>query len=144
MGDRTRLTKALATTGTILLLLPLLALTSLGSAPRVGLFPLLAFAAMELSPAVLLGGCLLLFAAVRARSHVWPIAWGLGLCASVSATAIILISVTSARALTEMSWYSWYLALGATTFWIGAILACGSGLSMLRALYPTTRSPARG
>jgi hypothetical protein len=99
---------------------------------------------MELSPAVVLGGCLLMLAAVRARSHVRPIAWGLGLCASVSVTAIIMISVTSARALVGVSWYSWYLALGATAFWLGAILAGVSGLSLLRALYPTTRSPARG
>ena len=143
MGVRTGLTKALAITGTALLLLPLpLALSSLGSVPReVGWLELLALSAMDFSLVVLLGACLLAFAAVRARSHVRPIAWGLGLSASVPVTAIILKAVTSGRALAGMSWY---VALGATAFWLGAILAGVSGLLMLRAIFSTAGSLARG
>jgi ABC-type thiamin/hydroxymethylpyrimidine transport system permease subunit len=144
MVVRTLVTKALAVVGTVLLLLPLpvTTLASLGSIPRgMGWRELLALSAMDLSPAVLLGGCLLLFAVVRAHSHLKPVAWGLGFCASVPVTAIILSAVTAGRALTGMSWY---IILGATAFWVGAIFAGISGLSMLRALFSTTGSPARG
>ena len=146
VGNGKAVTKGMAITGSVLLLLPLpLAFASVGILPQ-GLtwMELLAVAAMDLTPAVLVGGSLLMWAALRARSHARMIGLSLALSASVPVAAVALNAATAGRALEGESWY---VAIGAASFWLGATLAGLGGLLLLRRLFspvPMSESPLRG
>ena len=131
-----RLTKGLASAGSVLLwtAFAMLAWAS-GSHPRnVNWFGLLAFAAMELSPLMLIGGCVAMLAAVRARSHRLPIGCALAaVFASVAGAMVWRPSIPDAV---------WPLSLAATlvaVYWLGALAAAVAGVLLARAL--GTRRP---
>lgn len=81
MERRDGLAKGLALVGTGLAWLPIAATVALSAVVtlRSGRFRLDYLMPAELFPAALLGGILLLIAALRTRSHRAPIAWSLGL-----------------------------------------------------------------
>ena len=131
MESGQRLTKGLAIAGSVLLWTAFAMLVSaLGSHPRnVNWFGLLAFAAMELSPLMLIGGCVAMLAAVRARSHRLPIGCGLAaVFASLAAGIVWSPSIPAA---------GWPPALATTliaVYWLGALAAGVAGVSLVRAL----------
>lgn len=131
MDTGLRLTKGLAIGGSLLLWAAFAMLVwASGSAPRnVSWFGLLAFAAMELSPLVFIGGCVAMLAAVRARSHRLPI--GCGLAAVFAGVAGAMVWRPSIPAAV------WPLSLAATLvamYWLGALAAGVAGISLVRTL----------
>ena len=131
-----RLTKGLAIAGSVLVWTAFAMLIwAFASAPRnVTWFGLLAFAAMELSPLVFIGGCVAVLAAVRARSHRLPIGCGLAaVFASVAGAMVWRPSIPDA---------GWPLSLAATlvvVYWLGALAADVAVVSLAFAL--GTRRP---
>jgi hypothetical protein len=127
-----RVARGLAIAGTALLLLVFAAVlvTIPGSVPHeVGIFGLLAVAAMDFSTVVLTAGCLLLVAAVLTRSHRAVVGAGLA-AAVVSIAAGILWSPTVPSGAGDSSLATWLIAV----YWLGAILACLAGVSLVHAL----------
>jgi hypothetical protein len=139
-----RLTKGLAITGSVMLWAAFAILVSaLGSHPRnVNWFGLLAFAAMELSPLVLIGACVAMFAAVRARSRRLPIGCGL---AAVSGS--IAAGMRWGPSNPAVSWPLPLLATLIAAYWLGALAVGVASVSLARALGtrrtegPTSASP---
>ena len=126
-----RLTKGLAIAGSVLVWTAFAMLVwAFASAPRnVTWFGLLAFAAMELTPPVFIGGCVAMLAAVRARSHRLTIGCGL---------AAVFASVASAMAWRlSIPMAVWPLSLAAVlvaVYWLGALAMGVAGVSLARAL----------
>jgi hypothetical protein len=127
-----RLTKGLAIAGSLLLwaAFAVVLVSALVSVPReVTWFELLTVGAMDLSPLVLIGLCVAMIAAVRARSHGWPIGCGLAaVFASVAAGTVWSPSIPAA---------GWPSALAMTliaVYWLGALAAGVAGVSLVRAL----------
>jgi hypothetical protein len=142
MQDGKGLTNGLAIVGTVLLWLPfaLMAVSMPGPIRSGGLFEFLAIGAMELFPAVLLGGGLLMWAAARARSHRRVIGWSLAVPAASLVTGMALSgvmlsvggpmwSVTWPGAVIEAS-----LAPVSIVYWLGLTAAAVAGVSLVRAL----------
>lgn len=133
------LTKGLAIAGTVLLWLPFaVALLVPLASPvpgNVGWFAFLAVGAMDLFPVVLLGGCLLMWAAVRARSHRKTIGWGLA-----APVASIAAGVVWSPTIPSSGWPSAFPAGLVAAYWLGVILAGLAGVSLVRALV-TRRGP---
>jgi Na+/glutamate symporter len=130
--NRQGLTKGLAIAGTALLWLPFAAMlaTTTGSIPgTVGWFAFLAVGAMDLFPVVLLGGCLLIWAAVLARSHRRAIGWGLA-----APVASIVAGVVWSPTVPGSGWPSAITVGLIVAYWLGVILAGLAGLSLARAL----------
>ena len=96
MEKKDLLTKILAIAGTFFAWLPILAPVFLSVIViiqgRIFLFDYLMPA--ELFPLALLGGGLLVWAALRARSRLAPIAWGLGLSIGLLVGSQLLAVVT--------------------------------------------------
>jgi hypothetical protein len=127
-----RLTKGLAIAGSLLLwtAFAVMLVSALGSVPRdVTSFELLTVGAMDLSPLVLIGGCVAMLAAVRARSRRLPIGCGLAaVFASLAAGMVWSPSIAAA---------GWPSALAMTliaVYWLGALTAGVAGVSLVRAL----------
>ena len=127
-----RLTKGLAIAGSLLLwaAFAVMLVSALVSVPReVTSFELLAVGAMDLSPLVLIGGCVAMLAAVRARSRTLPIGCGLAaVFASVAAGTVWSPSIPAA---------GWPSALAMTliaVYWLGAFAAGVAGVSLVRVL----------
>ena len=78
MEKKDGLTKTLAIFGTVLMWFPVLApfIASMGLFIRSGMFRFDYLMPAELFPSALLGGAMLLWAALRARSHQKLIGWG--------------------------------------------------------------------
>jgi len=136
MEKKHRLTQILAIVGTILLWLPMIAPVIFGLIRYIQgrrfLFDYLAPA--ELFPVVLLGGGLLLWAAIRARSRREIIGWGLAAAVVLLIGVMVLAQVTGldSGAAEEGGW-QWSLVLVLMAgFWLalmgtgigGVLLAC--------------------
>jgi len=97
----------------------------------------------ELFPAALVGGCLLLWAALRARSRRTLIGWGLGIAIGLLAGGQVLAVVTGlASGVTEPAGWWWALVLVSLVVYSLALVVIGvGGLLLLRDLFKTPRSP---
>ncbi len=146
MRRKSGLTKTLAIIGTALVWLPILAPVLLSVAVvimyRVFRFDFLMPA--ELFPAILVGGGLLIWAALRAHSHWRLIGWGLGIAIGLLVGAQTLAVVTGlASGETEPAGWWWGLVLALTAVFSLAIVVVGvGGVLLLRDLFKTPRSPA--
>ena len=139
MEKRGVLTKTLALVGTVFAWLPVLApvlfaLLRLVSGRRF-LFDYLMPA--EFFPLALLGGGLLVWAALRARARLPIIAWGLGLAAALLVGGQALAGLTGlATGETKPVGLAWALVLASLAAYTLAVAAVGvGGLLLLRDLY---------
>ena len=132
MDTGRRLTKGLAIAGSLLLwtAFAVMLVAAVGLVPHdAAWFALLTVGAMDLSPLVLIGGCVAMLAAVRARSRRLPI--GCGLAAVIASLAVGMVWSPSIPAA------GWPSALATTliaVYWLGAVAAGVAGVSLVRAL----------
>jgi hypothetical protein len=132
-------TKVLAVTGTVLVWLPIVATVALslaGSlAVRVFRFDYLMPA--ELFPAAFLGGGLLVWASLRARSRRGLIGWGLGLMLGSLVGGQVIASLTGlASGETEPTGWAWALVIAAIAAYTLALVELGiAGIMLVRGLF---------
>jgi hypothetical protein len=132
-------TKVLAVTGTVLVWLPIVATVALslvGSlAGRVFRFDYLMPA--ELFPAAFLGGGLLVWASLRARSRRGLIGWGLGLMLGSLVGGQVIASLTGlASGETEPTGWAWALVIAAIAAYTLALVELGiAGIMLVRGLF---------
>jgi hypothetical protein len=139
-------TKVLAIAGTVLLWFPILApiLLSIVFGFQGGGFHLDYLMPAELFPVVVIGGGLLVWAALRARSHRGLIAWSLG------AALLMLVggqglAVVTGLASGETGREGWQFAvvIGAIAAYTAAVISGGvGGILILRDLFKPRQSPA--
>jgi hypothetical protein len=148
MINRDILTRGLPVLGLVLVWFPLLApvvfcALMLVTARRF-LFDFLMPA--ELFPAALLGSVLLLWAALRARSHVRLIGWGLGIAVALLVGGQLLAEVTGlASGAREPAGLWFVLVLGCIAGYALALLAVGlGGIALLRAVFRPRALSAEG
>lgn len=136
MQNRGLLTRILAAAGALLVWLPLLAPLLFGVARAAGGRTFLVDYLMpaELFPVALLGGALLLWAALRARSRRAPIGWGLVLAVVLLVgSQTIAVATGLASGATEPTGWSWALVLASLAGYVLALLAVGiAGLLLVR------------
>ena len=139
MENKGVLTKILAIVGTVLvwfpILAPILLSTILFIQRQIFRFDYLMPA--ELGLFAFGGGILLLVAAIRARSHVKLIGWGLGIAFVMVVGGQALAVVTGlASGETEPTGWQWILVLGSLAAYSLAIVAIGiGGILLLRDLF---------
>jgi hypothetical protein len=137
------LTKILAIAGAALVWFPILAPILLSVAAiiqeRMFLFDYLMPA--ELFPAALVGGCLLVWAALRARSRRGLIGWGLGVAAgSLVGVQMLAVATGLASGETEPAGWRWALVLASLGVYSLALVVMGvGGLLLLRDLFRPLR-----
>ncbi|HEX6384334.1 MAG TPA: hypothetical protein VF177_06670 [Anaerolineae bacterium] len=142
------LTKILAIVGTVLVWLPILAPVMFSMAAiieeRVFRFDYLMPA--ELFPVALIGGGLLIWAALRMRSHLRLIGWGLGIAVGLLVGGQVLAVVTGlASGETEPAGWWWALALASIVVYTLALVIIGvDGLLLLRDIFKPPQSPTEG
>jgi len=146
MQNRGVLTKILALVGTVLVWFPLLAPVLFSMASFIGdrrirfdyLMP------AELFPLVLVGGGLLIWAALRARARRGIIGWGLGIAAGMLVGGQALAVVTGlASGETEPVGWRWALVIGSLVVYSLAVLLIGvGGLLLIRDLFKPPQLPA--
>ena len=139
------LTKILAIVGTVLVWFPILAPVLLSVAviitERMFRFDYLMPA--ELFPATLVGGGLLIWAALRARSRRRLIGWGLGIAVGLLVGGQVLAVVTGlASGETEPAGWWWALVLASIVVYSLALVVIGiGGVLLLRDLFKPSRLP---
>ena len=139
------LTKILAIVGTMLVWFPILAPVLLSVAviitERMFRFDYLMPA--ELFPATLVGGGLLIWAALRARSRRRLIGWGLGIAVGLLVGGQVLAVVTGlASGETEPAGWWWALVLASIVIYTLALVVIGvGGVLVLRDLFKPSRLP---
>ena len=147
MEKRGILTKILAIVGTALVWFPILAPVVLSLARIIQARPFQFDYLMpaELFPVTLAGGCLLFWAALRARSRRRLIGWCLGIAAGLLVGGQALAVVTGlASGETEPVGWPWALVLAALAIYSLALVVMGvGGLLLLRDLCKPPRSPAQ-
>ena len=145
MEKRGVLTKILAVVGSVLVWIPILAPVLFSVArfiqARRFLFDYLMPA--ELFPAALIGGGLLVWAAMRAGSRQRLIGWSLGVAGAFLVASMALAALTGlASGETEPAGLWWALVLASLIVYSLAILAIGvGGLLLLSDLYKSPRLP---
>ncbi len=141
-------TKILAITGTIFVCFPILATLVLSTAffIRAGFLRIDYLTPAEFFPVALLGGALLVWAAVRARLYLKAIAWVIGILAA-SLLASFGLAVITGLAAGEMEaqgvWFGIVVALLAV-YTLALILGGVSGILLLKDLFkpkPATSQP---
>jgi hypothetical protein len=146
MANRNVLTKVLAIAGTALVWLPILApvLFSAAVIIRERIFRFDYLMPAELFPAALVGGGVLIWAALRARSHWRLIAGGLGIAAGMLVGGQALAVVTGlASGATEPAGWWWALVLASIAVYSLALVVIGvGGLLLLRDVFKMPRSSA--
>jgi hypothetical protein len=127
------LTKVVAIAGTSLLWLPvalMVVLMAQGVSNEVGLLPFFVVGAMDVFPLVVLGGCLLLWATLRACSHRRVVAWSL---------AAPLVSTVSGIVWSQpipIGGWSLVIMTGLLiVYWLGLVLAGAAGTHLVRSLF---------
>ena len=139
MENKGTLTKILAVAGTIFVWLPILAPTLFGTFSLIadGVFRFDYLMPAELGLFAFGGGILLLVAAIRARSHVKLVGWGLGAAFIMMAGVLVIPAVTGlADGTTEMGGWEWMLTLGLLILYTVAVVAIGvGGILLLRDLF---------
>lgn len=139
MEKRGVLTKVLAVIGTVFAWLPILATILTGGIVSVvrGEFQVDYLMPAELFPAVLTGGALLLWAALRARTRWALIAGSLGAAIVLWFGMQALAEVTGlASGRTEAVGWPWLLVLGALALYTVSVVVLGvAGALLVRGLY---------
>jgi hypothetical protein len=133
------LTKALALAGTLLAWFPILATIALSVAGSIAAGALRCDYLMpaELFPVALVGGLLLLWAALRARSRRGPVGWGLGLMAAllVGGQALAVASGLAAGEIEPVG-LPWVLVVASIVGYAVALSEVGiAGLLLLNDLF---------
>jgi peptidoglycan/LPS O-acetylase OafA/YrhL len=97
----------------------------------------------ELFPATLVGGGLLIWAALRARSRRRLIGWGLGIAVGLLVGGQVLAVVTGlASGETEPAGWWWALVLASIVIYTLALVVIGvGGVLLLRDLFKPSRLP---
>jgi hypothetical protein len=148
MDKRDALSNILAVAGTVLVWFPILApvvLTIIFLLQTGGLrFDFLMPA--ELFPAALAGGCLLLWAALRARSHKRLIGWSLGAAVVCLAGSQGMAMATGlATGATEPAGWPLLLVITLLAGYVLAVVAAGvGGILLLRDLIRVPKPPDGG
>lgn len=136
---KNNLTKGLAITGTVLVWLPVLApfVFSLPRFLRAGFFNFDYLMPAELFLVFLAGGGLLLWAALRARSHRAVIGGGLGAAVIFLAASMVLASATGlASGAVEPDGWQMMLVIGLIAAYSLAVVVTGvGGVLLVRDLY---------
>ncbi len=139
MSNKGILTKSLGIAGTALGWFPIVApvVFSVGAFISRRVFRLDYLMPAELFPSVLLGGALLLWAAVRAKSNRRLIGWGLGVAAGMLFAGQAFAMVTGlASGQTEPSGFLLSILIGTLVIYIAAVIAMGvGGVLLLRGLF---------
>ena len=138
MGKRNMLTKILAITGTALVWLPVIApvVFSLLRIMRGAPFMIDYLMPTEGFPLVLAGSGLLIWAAVRARSHVRWISWllGIGVALLVIGQAIAVVTGLASGAIEPAGW-QWALVIAMIAGYTLAVISIGiGGIRLIRDL----------
>jgi peptidoglycan/LPS O-acetylase OafA/YrhL len=145
MEKKSVLTKILAIAGTVLVWFPILApiLLSVAVIITEHIFRFDYLMPAELFPAALAGGVLLLWAALRARSHRRLIGWGLGIAVGLLVFGQVLAVVTGlASGETDPAGWWWALVLSAIIVYSLALVVTGvGGVLLLRDLFKTSQLP---
>lgn len=148
MGKKDNLTKVLAIVGTVLVWIPVLApaLFSLAFLIQARVFRFDYLMPAELFPAVLVGGGLLLWAALRARARRGLIGGSLAGAVILPVAGQALASVTGlASGRTEPTGWPWVLVLASLVLFIVALVVLGvGGVLLLRDLFKAARPPIPG
>jgi len=143
MGKKSVVTKILAITGTVLVWLPILApvLLSVAVLIKDHMFRFDYFMPAELFPAALVGGALLVWAALKARSRHRLIGWGLGIAAGLLVGGQVLAVFTGlASGETEPTGWRWALVIASIFSYLLALVVIGvGGVLLLRALFKPPR-----
>jgi hypothetical protein len=140
------LTKILAVVGTVLVWLPIFAPLFFSVIPLLqeGRFLFDYLMPAELFPAILLGGVLLIWAALRAHFHGKLIGGSLVLAVVLLLGAQALAEVTGlASGATEPVGWPWMMVLGSLVLFFVAILGVGvGGVLLLRDVFKSRQLPA--
>lgn len=142
MPKRDVLTQLLAIAGTALAWLPILTPIVL-SVARLITRPVFRFDYLmpaELFPAALLGGGLLIWAALRARARRGLIGWGLGIAvvALVSGQALAVVTGLASGA-TEPAGVWWALVLASiAVYTLAVVVVAVAGILLLRDLFKSS------
>ncbi|MCX6070857.1 MAG: hypothetical protein NTU91_08375 [Chloroflexi bacterium] len=146
MQKRDGLTKGLAIAGTVLIWIPLVLpfLLAFARYARARMFQVDYLMPAELFPIVAIGACLLLWAALRARSRRKLIGWGIGIAIAGLIGSVALAEVTGlASGETEPAGVWWALVLALYALYPLALILIGvGGVLLLRDLFKTPRSPS--
>jgi len=145
MEKKGLLTKILAIVGTVLIWLPILAPVTFSMAAiireRVFRFDYLMPA--ELFPVALVGGGLLIWAALRVRLHRRLIGWGLGIAVGSLVGGQVLAIITGlASGETEPDGWWWALVLASIVVYSLTLVVIGvGGVLLLREPFKPRRPP---
>ena len=146
MENKNIFTKILAIAGNVLVWLPIAAPVFFSAAMliRSGMFRMDYLMPAELFPLVLVGGGLLLWAALRMRRQRGLIGWGLGgTFVLLLGSQWLAVATGLADGRTEPNGWQWALVLGGLTGYILAVIVIGvGGILLLRHLF--MRKPAVG
>ena len=147
MKNKSVLTKILAIAGTALVWFPILApvLFSVISLLADGRFRFDYLMPAELFPVILVGWGLLLWAALRARSQLKLIGWGIGIAVVMLFAGQGLAMLTGlASGANEPSGWRMALVLGSLAIFVLAVMVTGiGGILLLRHLFkPSSPPPA--
>jgi len=130
MKKKNTLTKILAVVGTILVWLPILApiLFSLIRFLEMGGFMFDYLMPAEGFPLVLVGGGLLIWAAIRAKSQVRWMAWmlGIGIVLLIGGQALAVVTGLASGE-TEPTGWQWVLVLATIAGYTFTVIGMGSG-----------------
>jgi hypothetical protein len=139
MEKKGALTKILTIAGLALVWFPVLApiLFSVLRTIRGGIFHFDYLTVAEFFPVVLLGGALLTWAALRARSYRRLIGLGFGIAVGLLVFSMLLATLTGlASGETEPAGLGWALVLGAIILYSVLVVVIGiGGLMLLRGLF---------
>lgn len=146
MGNKSVFTKILAVLGTLLVLFPILApiILSISKLIQSHQFRLDYLMPAELAPLVLIGGFLLLLAAILLRRYRGLIGGSLGgaLLLLVGSQALAVVTGLASGRTTPGGW-QWNLVLSALVAYILAVILIGiGGVLLLRELFKA--KPAQG
>jgi len=141
MAKKGSLTKILAVVGTVLVWIPVLApiLFAAASLIQAGVFRIDYLMPAEIFPIALAGGCLLLWAALRAQARRGLIGGSLAGAVILPVAGQALASVTGlASGRTEPTGWPWALVLASLALYVLALLVLGvGGVLLLRDLFRT-------
>lgn len=146
MNKKDIVTKILAIVGTVLMWLPILApvLFSVMFFIAENKFQLDYLMPAELFPVGLLGGGLLIWASIRARSRLRIIVWGLGTAVVMLVGSQALAAVTGlASGEIEPVGWQWTLVMaGLIVFSLALVVTGIGGVLLLKDLFKSSRLPA--
>jgi hypothetical protein len=147
MENRNILAKTLAVIGTVLVWFPILAPVLLGLVVLVmeGTFLFDYLMPAELFLSALIGGGLLIWAAIRARAGLKLIAGGLGVAvvALIGGQGLAVVTGLASGA-NEATGWRMALVLGSLVIYVLAVIVTGvGGIMLLRDLFKTPQPPIR-